>query len=367
MTSIWYGKEEVLCTPGKALNNSVIARRIFAAGLAGSGWKFYLVTKSTYEDKDAVGEICTIVRPVDKNEYTSLLFLPTLATSGKNATESIGRSQAELTMYRDILTSIRQGYTDNWQGMKLDADRLNSFSEIVDAISRSLSSRNSALAKQAGLIKPTIHDSTGRPNPSAAASKHVAMESRLSARLSFEDISKRSVDTRAIFAETIIGSIHDDIRDMGKYRLSAPALARQLEIKLTRARIKPVLWASLYCDYLYPEGLDTKEAQAKVIELFSAEISLMIVRELINLKTRDPKGLSSVNLALMILEVSPSEPEYQSLFKSIHHCVTGIKSGIEQDLDISNDIQKAKVLVRNRASSDPNHPWYLKPLPLASS
>ena len=362
---IWFGKERAISTPGKYYEDKKISSRpIHCAGESGSGWKFEVITKS--KDPNLIGEIITLVNPRGKSPYTSALFLPTLYSSGLKAGTRIDATRIEYIYYLEFILNTRHRVLNNWKDIRLSEESKYEIEQSISELLLAIENRKTQPVVQAYETLPSLSDNRGRANPSAANAKFTAMASRLELQIGREDESAGSMQKRRRFATKILASIEQNIWDMRNlHRLSPITVERELKRRISSSKIKPMLFAGLYCDREFGENLGDTKVLPIIIEVYTSEIQLMAIRNLIADIQKGENIKENLRILRVLLSVMPSEDLYKDIFYRIKNEVDAIEALLRNDNpDYKKICEKSKKAIRYRASDDPNHPWHI---PIASS
>jgi hypothetical protein len=359
-STIWFGDERAIITPGSEYTNMHISSRaIHCIGEPGSGWKFEVVTKC--DNPNIIGEIITLVMPKSKKPYTSSLYLPTLFTSGLQAASRIEATRVEYIYYLDFILNTRHKVLNNWKELRLSEDNINEIQDSIARLRAAIEHRETQPIKEVFETIPRFTDSTGKLNPGAANAKFTAMASRLDAQITNEGASAGSMQKRRRFAAKILASIEQDIWDMRNlHRLSPISVARELEKRIDNSLIKPMLYARLYCKNKFNNSLGDTEILPRVIEVYTTEVQLMAIRNLIADIQRSQNIKENMRILQVLLSVRPNELEYSIFFDEIQNTYSNIESLINRDnSEYKNLCDQLKKSIRFRASNDPSHPWYI--------
>ena len=362
-SKLWFGKEKSLEPVGKAYSQRAIkSRPIHCAGESGSGWKFEVITQC--DDTNLVGEIITIVSPINKAPYISSLYLPTLFTSGLHAGARIEATKLEYIYYLDFVLNTRYRLLNNWNEISLSEDSRNEIQDSIDKLKSAIQNRKTQPIIEAFESRADIKDSKGRNNPGAANAKFTAMASRLELQIGREDVSAGSMLKRRRFAAKILSNVEQNIWDMRNlHRLSPITVGRELNRRIENSKFKPMLFASLYIKNVYGNNLGDTSVLPKVIDCYTSEVQLMAIRNLIADIQRGENINESLRILKVLLSAKPAEDIYRDLFNHIINSVTAIEALLRnEDLEYKKICENTKRYIRYRANEELNHPWHIKPL-----
>lgn len=365
---LWFGPERYFPTPGETCNgDAVLSRPIHIKRTAGSGWKFDVVTAVAVEDRQAVGEIITMTKPSGRDPYANRMYLPTLLSSGLKAGDKISANQHEFLFYMEFLLRVRAELMQRWPTLKVSAKRQEQLEAIIDEIRSGLLRRRTDLPLSAASKRPRVQDNLGRPNPSAASAGITAMHRRLEKQLALEGLSAESMRKRRVFAATLVRCYAQDIWDMrfmDQYRPSTRE--RELGKRIERAIVKPMLFASLYCSHEFGDNLGHPMVLPRVIEVFTAEMQLMAIRDLFAGLAEQPDGFKeTLHKLRILLLMQPNERLYEEFFDELQQYATEIGSNFRREPELVKKLAvEAKTRIRNRASDSPDHPWFVQTGPV---
>ncbi len=359
--NIWYGEEHELISVGKKYKDRLlITRPIHCAGEPGSGWKFEVVTGS--DDINLVGEIVTVVKPSDREAYITSLFLPTLFTSGLNGGERINATRLEYLYYLQFIYNSRSQILANWNELKISASKQGELEQSIAQLRLAISGRRTKPIVEAWETNPSLIDRRGRINPGVASAKYTAVATRLEKQVGRELRSEDSMQKRRRFATKLFASLEQDIWDMRNlHRLSPITINREINRRLNRNIFKPTLFASLYCQRVFGEQIGSTNVLPKLIDVFTAEVQLMAVRNLVADIQRGNNTNENLRIIDVMLSIKPNEELYADLFKSIQAKMEEVKRMITiEDEDFEKICSEIKNCIRYRASEDIRHPWYIQ-------
>jgi hypothetical protein len=365
---LWFKPERTFPTPGGTCKGkAVLSRPICINGVPGSGWKFDVVTGAEEGDRDKIGEILTVTRRTGRKPYVSTTFMPTLLTSGLKAGAKIAANESEFLFYMEFLFKVREELLHRWPTLKVSPRQQDQLEAIIEEIRLGLMRRRTDLPLQATSMKPRINDSRGRPNPRATSASITAMHRRLTKQVELEGLSAESMRKRRVFAATLLRCYSQDIWDMRHMdSLRPPTRAAQLQLRLDRALIKPTLFAGLYCQREFGDNLGHPMVLPRIMEVFSVELQLTAIRDLFASLAEQPNGhKENLHKLRVILAMKPSEQLYVEFFDELQQYATEIGTNFRRDPEtVGRLATKAKVLIRNRASSQPSHPWFVQTSPI---
>lgn len=365
---LWFGTEHNrLITNRDSNDKPVLCRPIHIKNTPGSGWKFDVVTHAEPGNHHAVGEVLTITQPTNRDPYTSLTYLPTMLSSGLRADARIEANMYELLFYVEFLHEARAELLMRWPELKVSPKRQEQLELIIDEVRAGLSKKSTDLPKQATAKKPHIVDSLGRSNPGAASAGITAITGRLVDQMTLEKRGLESMRKRRYFANTLIYCYSQDIWDMsflGRYKLKTRQ--SELQKRIDRALIKPMLFAGLYCQREFANNLGHPLVLARVIEVFSTEIQLIAVRNLFASLAQYPNShKETLYKVRLLLAMTPNEKLYLDLFEELQDYASDIgKVFTREPKTVKRLAIKAKTRIRNRANSNPSHPWFVETNPL---
>lgn len=365
---LWFRPEHTFPTPGGALESEVVlSRPICIKGVPGSGWKFDVVTGAEEADRDKIGEILTVTRRTGRKPYVSTTFMPTLMTSGLKAGAKVAANEEEFLFYMKFLFKVRQELLERWPTLKVSTVRQEQLEAIIDEVRVGLLRRRTDLPLQVASMQPRVNDSRGRPNPGAASASITAMHRRLARQVELEGLGAESMRKRRFFAATLLRCYSQDIWDMRHMSSLRPTTrATQLQMRLDRARIKPMLFAGLYCEREFGDNLGHPMVLPRIMEVFSAELQLTAIRNLFAGLAEQPDGhKETLHKLRVILAMKPNEQLYVEFFDDLQQYTTEIGSNFRRDPELVKKLAiEAKERIRYRASSQPNHLWFVQTGPV---
>lgn len=365
---LWFGPEREFPTPGGVCKGeAVLSCPIHIKHLVGSGWKFEVVTGAEKADRNMVGEIITTTRPSNSEPYVSSLFMPTLLTSGLKAGAKIDANEHEFLFYMEFLLKVRNELLQRWPTLKVSPKRQEQLEMIIGEVRDGLMRRRTALPLSAAGMKPQVRDSLGRPNPAAASASISAMHRRLAKQVTLEGLSAESMRKRRGFGVAMMCCYTQDIWDMRFMDQRKPETRkRELQKRIERARIKPVLFAGLYCARELGDNLGHPMVLPRVIEVFTAELQLAAIRDLFAGLADHPDGFKeTLHKLRILLLMQPNEQLYVEFFEELLQYATDIGSNFRRDPEQVKKLAiGAKTRIRDRASSQPNHPWFIQTGPV---
>jgi len=365
---LWFGQEKEFPTPGSVCKGeAVLSRPIHIKGVPGSGWKFDVVTGAEKADRDVVGEIITLTRPTNSDPYASSLFMPTLLTSGLKAGAKIDANEHEFLFYMEFLLRVRAELLQRWPTLKVSPKRQEQLEMIIEEVRGGLMRRRTALPLAAANMNPKVQDSRGRPNPAAASASISAMHRRLAKQVTLEGLSAESMRKRRGFAAMLMRCYTQDIWDMRFMDNRRPdTRKRELERRIERASIKPVFFAGLYCSHELGDNLGHPMVLPRVIEVFTAELQLTAIRDLFaGLAEQPGEFKETLHKLRILLLMQPNEQLYMEFFDELLQYATEIGGHFRRDPELVKKLAvEAKTRIRNRASSQPDHPWFVQAGPV---
>lgn len=360
---LWFGREQIKPAPSATCQGSSLAvRPIHIKHTPGSGWKFDVVTGAGINDANAMGEIYTTTHPANRDPYASLMYLPTMLSSSVKAGQRIEASMQEFLFYIDFLHKVRAELVEKWPALRVSPKRQNQLAMIIDEIRTDLGHRQTDLPLQAIAIHPKIEDSRGRPNPGAASAKLTAMDQRLGEQVRLEQLGVGSMNKRQNFATTLMQCYMQDIWDMRHMEhLQPKPRERALNRRINRAIIKPMLFAGLYCHREFGDNLGHPLVLPRIIEVFMAEVQLMAIRDLFaGLEQRPTDHKETLYKLRLLLLLTPNEKLYSELFDRLSDFSTEIgKAFVVEPDSVKKLAKQAKLVIRDRAVNNSNHPWYV--------
>lgn len=365
---LWFRPEHTFPTPGGALESEVVlSRPICIKGVPGSGWKFDVVTGAEEADRDKIGEILTVTRRTGRKPYVSTTFMPTLLTSGLKAGAKVAANEEEFLFYMSFLFKVRQELLERWPTLKVSTARQEQLEAIIDEVRLGLTRRQTDLPVQAASMQPRVKDRKGRPNPGAASAGITAMHRRLAKQVELEGLSAESMRKRRVFATTLLRCYTQDIWDMRFMDNRRPETRkRELARRIERASIKPMFFAGLYCTHELGDNLGHPMVLPRIIEVFTAELQLTAIRDLFAGLADQPDGFKETLYKLRILLLmQPNEQLYMEFFDELQQFASEIGSNFRRDPELVKKLAlEAKTRIRNRASSQPSHPWFVQAGPV---
>ena len=359
-SNVWYGPSHVFEPKGKKYKDKfLITKPIHCAGEPGSGWKFEIVTSSAVIN--LVGEIITLVKPSDSNEYIASLFLPTLFSSGLKGSERINATKLEYLYYLQFVYNSRTMILANWEELRLSEEKQAQLESSINELRLAISGRRTKPIVEAWETSPNLTDKRGRINPGASSAKYTAIANRLEKQIGRETRSEGSLQKRRRFATKLYSSIEQDIWDMRNlHRLSPITIERELNRRIDKNIFKPMMFGGLYVRNMIP--LNNNSSLPRTIDVFTAEVQLMAIR---NLVADIQKGINTkecIRILNVLLTASPKEELYANYFSNLKLQIRELKLMIAQE---NEDYEKLCVEIKNsirfRANGDPTHPWHIEP------
>lgn len=365
---LWFGAERRFDVPGDAcVGEVVLSRPIHIKHVPGSGWKFDVITAAELEDRHAIGEIITNTYRTNRDPYASLTYLPTLLSSGLKAGDKIETNMHEFLFYMEFLYMVREKLMHQWPTLKLSEHSQNQLEEIIKVVRGGLQHRRTDLVIAAAAKQPSVRDGLGRPNPRAASAKLAAMHRRLEAQVTLEGRGAESMRKRRRFAAILMRCYSQDIWDMRFLKgYSTDRRGQELQRRIDRAMIKPMLFAGLYCRREFGIDLGHPLVLPRVIEVFTAEMQLMAIRDLFaGLEAHPSNQKETLYKLRVLLAMAPNESLYLRLFKELKDIWNEIGKAFPREPETVKKLAiEAKTSIRDRASDDPNHPWFVQAGPV---
>ena len=365
--SLSFGNEKQRLTPGKKLDaNEVSVSPIIIDNDMSLGY-FEVITNAP-ENINSIGEIIVTRKPEKAEPYVSLYVIPTLITGGLKGKNRLLAYEQELLYYLSLVEKTRTMLASNWRGVKTQTAKINQIERSFKLMSANLSNRNTKLPLEISAFSPSTQDSLGRPNPTIAITKLLAINTRLNNLINSTNSKADALQKQRLFGQLLLecyGQYIWDMQYLKTYSYDQNEYSKIQESQLLKrielAKIKPFFFAAVYVKNHFINELGYKSVLPRVIEVFNAEVELCMVRDLLA-KIADLQDVAgSIRLINVVLATEPNEYGYDMLYRKLHSLTAKIQDcyDLKEYTSMRRIIKTAKDSIRYRCDNYPDNPWYL--------